>query len=108
MTHSGGSKIGKTALAVGGMGLTALTALAVGGPLAAATVAVAGRVLGEALGKTGEELLKTFIEKANDYFFDSAGEPLIHGFRVEHPTLEDISCAKSARNCFLKTRSCSL
>jgi hypothetical protein len=77
------------------MGLTALVALvalAVGGPLAAATVAVAGRVLGEALGESSKALTETFVEKANDYFFDAAGEPLIDGFRVEHPTLEDIYC----------------
>ena len=90
MSHPGGSAIGKTAFAVGGMGLTALVALAVGGPLAAATVAVAGRVLGEALGESGKKLTETFVEKASDYFWDSAGEPLIDGFRVEHPTLEDI------------------
>jgi tetratricopeptide (TPR) repeat protein len=72
------------------MGLTALAALAVGGPLAAATVAVAGRVLGQALGATSRELLKTFVGKTNDYFFDTTGEGLIDGFRVEHPTLEDV------------------
>jgi hypothetical protein len=90
MARPGGSAIGKTAFAVGGMGLTALAALAVGGPFAAATVAVAGRVLGQALGATGKDLLKTFVGKTNDYFFDTTGEGLIDGFRVEHPTLEDV------------------
>lgn len=90
MPHTSGSTIGKTALTIGGMGLTALAALAVGGPLAAASVAVAGRVLGEAFGETSKELLKNFIEKANDYFFDAAGEPLIDGFQVAHPTLDDL------------------
>jgi hypothetical protein len=44
----------------------------------------------QAFGATGKELLTTFLDKANDYFWDSAGEPLIDGFRIEHPTLEDI------------------
>jgi len=90
MTHPSGSGIGKTAFAVGGMGLTALVALAVGGPFAAATVAVAGRVFGQALGESAKDLTKTFVDKANDYFFDTAGEPLIDGFQIAHPTLEDI------------------
>ena len=43
MSHLGDRPLSKTAFTIGGMGLTALAALTVTGPLAAATVAVSGR-----------------------------------------------------------------
>ena len=71
------------------IGIAAL-GFATGGLLAATTVAVIGRVFGQALGESAKDLTKIGIEKFTEYFVDGAAEPAIDGFRKSHPTLEDI------------------
>jgi len=84
------SSAGKTALIVTGLGLTALVAMSVASPFAAATIAVAGRLLGQKLGDSAADLVGVFADNINDYFWDSAADPIIDGFRKSHPTVEDI------------------